>query len=167
MIPETFRVAMCNSLRLGPYASPHLTGAPVDEWLIVQRTASDPTVLVISDTGTPKDGPAETAPDGLSPQLSIVALLAQDDGQTRRFLMVRHLPDGLNVPGTFFPADGFAELTGSAGAMRLRAFGRHAHRVDTVNGRPVLHDLPDPDPDEQNARNWHFDAEERPWPPNS
>lgn len=160
---NSFRIAMCNSLRLGPYQRPDASDRSALEWLIVGRSGPDGEILTISDTGTPKSSDSEDAPDALSENNSIVGLLAEPGEDMPKFLLVRHMPPGLTVPGTFFPADGAAELTQGPDGLRLRVFGRHAHRVEQVDGKLILHDVPSPQPPFENAFNWHFDAEERPW----
>ena len=67
------------------------------------------------------------------------------------------------MPGRFFPADGMAELHAEASDLRLSAFGRHAHSRGSVDGLPLLHDIPHPAPGSEGAINWHFAAEQRPW----
>ncbi|WP_422370152.1 hypothetical protein [Hoeflea sp.] len=163
MMKNSFRIAMCNSLRLGPYQEPDASDRTALEWLIVERSGPDGKILTISDTGTPKSSDSEDAPDGLSENNSILGLLAEADEAAHRFLLVRHSPPGVTVPGTFFPADGTAQFTQGPDGLRLRVFGRHAHRAEQVNGKLVLHDVPFPQPPFDNALNWHFDADERRW----
>jgi hypothetical protein len=163
MHPKTFRIAMLNTLRVGPYDAPHLTNPPVQEWLIAARSGPGGVILIISDTAIPVEGDATPAPDDLSEQNSIVAILAEDRTDTLHFMMVRHLPATVSVRGRFFPADGMAELRKDGTQMRLTAFGRHAHSRGSVDGQAVLHDIPHPAPNAEGALNWHFAAEERPW----
>lgn len=163
MHPKTFRTAMLNTLRVGPYDTPHLTNPPVREWLISARSGPGGVTLIISDTAIPVEGDATSAPDDLSEQNSILAILAEDRADALQFLMVRHLPASVTVPGRFFPADGMAELRKDGTRMRLTAFGRHAHSRGSVDGQAVLHDIPHPAPNAEGALNWHFAAEERPW----
>ena len=163
MIQETFRIAMLNTLRVGPYDIPHETNPPVPEWLIAARSGLGGIYLIISDTPIPFEGDTGSAPDDLIEQNSIVAILAEDDTDAPRFLMVRHLPVGFAVPGRFFPADGMAELRKDGEKLRLTAVGRHAHSRGSIDGQTVLHDIPHPAPDAEGALNWHFSAEERPW----
>jgi hypothetical protein len=163
MTSDTFRIAMLNTLRVGPYDTPHQTNPSVHEWLIAARSGPGGVFLVISDTAIPVDPNATSAPDDLSEQNSIVAILAEDRADALQFLMVRHLPASVTVPGRFFPADGMAELRKDDTRMRLTAFGRHAHSRGSTDGQAVLHDIPYPAPNAEGALNWHFAAEERPW----
>ncbi|MEM7695234.1 MAG: hypothetical protein AAF318_12350 [Pseudomonadota bacterium] len=163
MVPTTFRVAMANRLRLGPYSDPASTGDRGAEWLIVERVGALGEVLFVSDTAPCNGLTQGAAPPGLAPKHTLVALLAEDD-ETPKFLIVRQRPAALPTPGLFFPADGCVRLTGHHGRLGLRAFGRHAHSRGTRSGATVLIDVPDPAPAAEGAVNWHFEAEQRPWP---
>ena len=167
MIAQTTRTAMLNTLRIGPYDRPYQTNPPVQEWLILSGGGPEGAFLVISDTSVPVTPGAAAAPAGLAEQNSIVAILAEADAQAPQYMMLRHLPDGLDaapvLPGRFFPADGVVTLSRADDGLRLVAFGRHAHSRGTVGGRSVLHDIPHPAPNADGAINWHFAAEERPW----
>jgi len=158
---RTFRIAMANDLRLGPYARPHQAADAGKEWLIVERRGAEGEVLLVSDAG--RIEAAEEAPAELVARNTIVAVLAEA-GVEPLFLIVRHLPAGLAVPGSFFPADGFVQLRGEAPALALLAVGRHAHRNVVVGGVVEQRDVPDPtaeDPDD--TANWHFTAVQRRW----
>lgn len=163
MIPETFRIAMLNTLRIGPYDTPHRTNPPAREWLIAARGGPGGNYLMISDTAVAVGDESGSAPAGLSEQNSIVAVMAEISADRQQFLMLRHLPAGLSLPARFFPADGAAELTVAGNGLRLAAFGRHAHSRGSDDGQVILHDIPYPAPDAEGAINWHFAAEERPW----
>lgn len=163
MTIETFRTAMLNDLRVGPYNAPYATNSPTKEWLIATLGGPGDKYLTISDTSTTVGQDTDSAPAELSEQNSIVAVLAEDDGDTQQFLMLRHLPEGLSIQGRFFPADGAARLSRQDGVLNLRAFGRHAHSRGTSGNQSVLHDIPNPAPNADGAINWHFSAEERPW----
>ncbi|MDQ0513534.1 hypothetical protein [Ancylobacter amanitiformis] len=163
MIAETFRIAMLNTLRIGPYDTPHRANPPVTEWLIAARGGPDGVYLIISDTPASVGEDTASAPVDLVEQNSIVAVLAKDDGDRPQFMMLRHPPGDFSLPGRFFPADGMATLTQYDGVLRLGAIGRHAHSRGSVNGQVVLHDIPHPAPNTDGAINWHFAAEERPW----
>ena len=163
MIAETFRTAMLNTLRIGPYDTPYQTNPPVQEWLVAARSGPGGVYLIISDTANPVEGGGMSAPDDLNEQNSIVAVLAEARADATQFLMLRHLPTRVSVPGRFFPADGMAELRKDSTGLRLAAFGRHAHSHGSVDGQTLLHDIPNPAPNAEGALNWHFAAEERPW----
>ncbi|MEM6550285.1 MAG: hypothetical protein AAF713_21485 [Pseudomonadota bacterium] len=160
---DSFTVAMLNSLRIGPYEQPYRANAPTAEWLIASRGGPDEAYLTISDTATPVGPDTAAAPRDLAPQNSILCVLAENADSVAEFLMLRHRPAAVAVPGRFFPADGAARLTERDGTLSLSAFGRHAHSAGTSGGRAVLHDIPDPAPNASGAITWHFQAVERPW----
>lgn len=163
MIAEAFRIAMLNALRTGPYDTPYQTNPPVQEWLIAARGGPGGVHLIISDTAMRVGGDTTSAPDDLSEQNSIAAILAENRPDAPQFLMLRHLPTGFAVPGRFFPADGMVELRNDGAQLRLSAIGRHAHSRGSIDGQAVLQDIPHPAPNAEGAINWHFAAEERPW----
>lgn len=163
MIADNFRTAMLTTLRLGPYDTPYQTNLPVQEWLIAARSSAGGIYLVISDTACPVQDDGILAPDDLSEQSSIVTVLAEERFEARQFLMLRHLPAGVSVPGRFFPADEMAELRKDGAGLQLAAFGRHAHSRGKFNGQAVLYDISHPAPGAEGAINWHFAAEERSW----
>lgn len=158
---RTFRVAMVNEVQVGAYERPDQAEDVGQEWLIVERRGAEGEVLLVSDgshTVMTEEAPAE-----LSARNTIVAVLAEA-GATPRFLIVRHPPAGLDVPGSFFPADGFVELRGEAPALQLRAVGRHAHRDVASGGVIARRDVPDPTAEEpDDTANWHFTAAQRRW----
>ncbi len=140
MLATNFRVAMHNTIRIAPsYDRPDLTNPPGNEWLIVERSGADGEVLTISDAG-PILGTA-TAPDGLSENNSMFGVLLHENeiGNDAVFVLARHLPVGGTVPGSFFPADGYARVSETCAGLHLRAAGRHAH--DAAGD-----DIPDPAP---------------------
>lgn len=163
MNTNTFRVPMFNRLRIGPYDFPYQTNPPTEEWLIASRHSNHSSYLTISDTSTPFEPGSTKAPEGLTEQNTIVAVLAEESDGNLQFLMLRHHPEGVPIPGRFFPAEGAATLKLEDGQIRLNAFGRHAHSTGNANGESILHDIPNPAPNASGAINWHFTAEERPW----
>ena len=166
MLPNQFKIAMSNQLRLGPYDAPHISNEPVHEWLIVQSFGPSGEILSVSDATHEQEPIGDSAPVDLSPRNSIVALLAEDQNSelaTRKYLIVRHTPRNFIPSGIFFPADGCVELTQSNGQIQLMAFGRHAHSSGEIEGQAINHDIPNPAPQAQRAINWHFYAEQRAW----
>lgn len=158
-----FRSPMLNNLRIGPYDLPFQTNPSTQEWLIASRQNDQSPYLLISDTSTPVDDGAIRAPEGLTEQNTIVAVLAEEAEGVSEFLMLRYLPVGVRISGRFFPADGAARLSVDAGKLQLNAFGRHAHSRGSSANDSILHDIPHPAPNAEGAINWHFSAEERPW----
>lgn len=160
---KNFRVPMLNSLRIGPYELPFKTNSSTQEWLIASRQNDQSSYLSISDTSTPVEPGSVGAPEGLTEQNTIVAVLAEEGSLQSQFLMLRHLPEGVRISGRFFPADGAATLSIENGNLTLSAFGRHAHSRGSSVEESVLHDIPHPAPNAEGAINWHFSAEERSW----
>lgn len=118
MLATNFRVAMHNTIRIAPsYDRPDLTNPPGNEWLIVERSGADGEVLTISDAGTAPGTPPATAPDGLSENNSMFGVLLHENeiGDDAVFVLARHLPPGGTVPGSFFPADGYARVSETCG----------------------------------------------------
>lgn len=161
MSGKTFRVAMANALRVGPYERPDQAANAGTEWLIVERRGAESEFLLISDAG--RKVTTDAAPAQLKAINTLVAILAEA-GDAPRFLIVRHLPAGLSVPGSFFPGEGFVELQGEAPELGLIAVGRHAHRNFETDGAIEHRDVPDPTADyPDDTANWHFTAVQRPW----
>jgi hypothetical protein len=158
-----FVVAMQAVIELAPYDEPmHRLGSST-EWLIVSRWGGNGEFLSLSRTGVVRDGIA--APDGLQPRTTFVGILlpALDVPEVSGFLMVRHMPPGITVAGTFAPSDGYARLSFTETALTLAAAGRYAHSRGGYEGRRMLHDIPDPPPQAASAFAWRVTATRRPW----
>ena len=125
-------------------------------------------MLQISDgsiDAEPEDVPTgQPAPDGLGPNNTIVGLYAATERNSGVdvFQLVRHLPNGMETSGRFFPADGYARVFENGNGLQLEAHGRHFHSVETRNGDVAFIDAGTPEPQLGAGRNWHFDAEQRP-----
>lgn len=158
-----FKVAMFNRLTVGPYERPDAVAGADTEWLIVERSGPMGGYLQISEAVSAhpvSDGPA---PDDLEPLSTILAVATETSADRARFLMLRHAPAGIELAGSFFPADGYAEVARSGRGLRLHAVGRHFHRTEVIDGRPVLIDVSDPSSGTGTGSNWHFHAESRDW----
>lgn len=156
MLADNFKIAMYNTIAMASYDRPDLTNPPGSEWLIVERSGADGEFLTISDAGYVGDPPPASAPAGIVENNSMCGVLLHEDesGEDAVFLLVRHLPPGGSVPGSFFPADGYARMSHTCAGVLLRAAGRHAH--DSSGD-----DIPNPGPGE--GFSWHFDAEKVSW----
>ena len=156
MVATNFRVAMHNTIAMATYDRPDLTNPPGNEWLIVERSGADGEVLTISDAGGAPETPPAAAPDGLVENNSMFGVLLHENeiDNDAVFLLVRHLPASGSVPGSFFPADGYARVSETCSGLHLRSAGRHAH--DGAGN-----DIPDPGPGQ--GFSWHFDAWRRVW----
>jgi hypothetical protein len=163
MLQSGFVVAMAADIDLASYERPSRIVRRVRRWLIVSRLGSDGEHLTISDTGPLANAPAG-APIGLKPAHTLLGvLLSQDGNGDCVFLLSRQRPQLLQTAGTFFPADGYARVTGCLDELHLRAQGRHAHSRGRRSGQDVRKDVPDPAPDARFALAWHIHAERRPW----
>jgi hypothetical protein len=161
MNPQNFKIAMVNELGLAAYERPHNIMRQIKEWLIVTRSGQNGDLLSVSDAGGITTVP-DRAPDDISPQNTMYGLLLRENSEKGAvFLLVRHLPVGTNVEGTFFPVDGYARIYSEDGVLMLEASGRHAHSRGERDGRDVLHDVPHPAPGDGMA--WHFSAFRLPW----
>lgn len=165
---SAFRIAMFNRLTVGPYENPAQVSQNDVEWLIVERSGPDGSLIQISDTRGGPDAADGPAPDTIEPRHTLVGLFTESgfaDGHTfARFLLVRHAPPGIQIPGTFFPADGYAEIRNTPLGLSLHAVGRHFLIDGTKNGKPIKIDVPEPKPGTPgNGANWHFDAQQRDW----
>ena len=160
MLATNFRVAMHNNISFASYTRPDQTNNPGNEWLIVERSGADGEVLTISDAGGAGPSPPASAPDGLTENNSMYGLLLHENeiGNDAVFLLVRHIPPGGTVPGTFFPVDGYARVSEPCSGLQLRAAGHHAHDA-------AGNDIPNPGPGV--GFSWHFDARRVPWTPES
>ncbi len=162
-MPENgFVVAMAAEVELARYGCPSKVLRRVGQWMIISRLAADGGVLTISNAGSIALGGIHV-PIGLRPIRTMVGILMSDDGTDAFFLLVRHLPPPLEVAGTFFPADGYARVTGPIESLRLTVAGRHAHSCGWRDGGPVRHDVADPAPGARGALAWHVNAVRRPW----
>lgn len=87
--------------------------------------------------------------------------LTDEDGS--QFIVLRHLPEGLQIPGCFFPADDAATLTDSGSVLGLIPIGRNAHGRGAEGDSVILHVTPNPALNAKGAINRCFSTEERPW----
>ena len=153
---------MLNTYRRGPYDAPYLAGDAKREWLIVERTGPDGSVLLLSNKDLVESTSTCVPPLDTPPKHTIVALLAECHGMqnTWSFLAVRNpLPDMI-TPGIFFPTEGNIVLQPSAQGVRLVAYGRCVHSRGFAGGKRVLHDVPTPPPSPEYAFSWHMQAAE-------
>ena len=156
MLGNNFKIALHNELGLAfDYFNPHLINLILYEWLIVERSGPNGEKLTISDAGTAPTTRPPDAPDDLSPINSMFGILLYEsaDKNEATFLLVRHLPSGESVPGSFFPVDGCVSLVKDCGVI-MRTAGRHAHDSDG-------NDIPNPTVGLGMA--WHFKASKVNW----
>jgi hypothetical protein len=81
---------------------------------------------------------------------------------TSTFLLVRQLPGGIELAGTFFPADGYVLLQ-DHDDIHLVCKARYSHSCGWQNGKEIRKDIPDPAPSSAEAMSWHIEAARRDW----
>jgi hypothetical protein len=156
-----FVIAMAANIEFAACALPSRILHRTAEFLIVSRWGDDGEFLSVSRTGA-ASGSADDAPIGLSPVSTWVGLLLSEEaGETEsRFLLLRRLPEGLLVAGSFIPAEGYLRLTRDIATLHLKAEGRHADCLDRqISAQDDAADEPRPSA----AIAWHIAAVRRPW----
>jgi hypothetical protein len=159
-----FVVAMAATVRLAKYGRPTEIVRSLRRWAIVSRFGPENEYLSVSVAEAIQPEQAE-APIGLAPaKTAFGILLSEDESKSEsRFLLVRHLPRGVKIAGLFFPAEGYARLRGSVGALHLRVEGRNAHSRGRLHDQDIRIDVPDPAPGAKWSMAWHIDAVRHPW----
>lgn len=155
-----FRVAMFNRLALGPYEFSRAAEQGNAEWLIVELSGRDSSVLQVTEAISASqiaDGPA---PDDLIPVQSRVAVRRAGAGGEDVFDFVRELPAGTRTDAVFSPGRGEARLVERRGKICLVAAGQHL-RMQAGAGM-MLVDVPEA-PMVETIEHWKFDAAERSW----
>lgn len=162
-VPHGFVHALRGTLAHGPYDAPFRTGRPRPEWLILARWGRQGEFLSVSFTGIAAPPQGEAPPD-LQPRESFLGIaLGGPAGGGRGFLLLRHLPPGLPVAGTFLPTDGYARLVGGGARLGLVAAGRHAHLRGSRDGQALRGDVPAPPEGAEGALAWSIVARRRTW----
>lgn len=162
MLQSGFVVAMAATINVARYERPTEVLRPVKKWAIVSRFGPESEYLTLSTAAALLPEQVE-APIGLVPSKTVFGILLSETERESMFLLVRHLPRGVNVAGTFFPAEGYAQLGGTMAQLSVRIEGRHAHSHGRLNRQDVRYDVPDPAPGAKWAMAWHVDAVHRPW----
>ena len=162
MLQGGFVVAMAATISIARYATPSEILRPIRRWTIVSRFGPENEYLTLSTAAAIQPGQTE-APIGLSPTNTVFGILLSETESESMFLLLRHLPRGVNIAGTFFPAEGYAQLGGSFDQLHIRIGGRHAHSHGRLNTQDIRYDVPVPAPGSKWAMAWHVDAVHRPW----
>ena len=162
MLQSGFVVAMAATISVAHYERPSEVLRPMKKWTIVSRFGPESEYLTLSTAAAMQPDQIE-APIGLAPAKTVFGILVSETERESMFLLVRHLPRGVNVAGTFFPAEGYAQLGGTRDALTIRVEGRHAKSHGRLNARHVRYAVPDPAPGAKWAMAWHVDAVQRPW----
>lgn len=156
---------MAAELSFAAYEAPTATQHARSEWVILSIWGRDREFLTLSRTGIRVV--TDDAPPGLQPVSTHLGVLLSRVRNGREenseYLLMRNQPADIPVGGIFHPTDGFVRLTLRDGAASVRAHGRFAHSQGTLNGQPVVHDVPAPIPGAVDARAWHLTGSRRPW----
>jgi hypothetical protein len=164
MSSGAFVVAMMADIGVGRYDRPAVALRHIRRWTIISRFGVQHEYLTISISGGIA-GDQSAAPIGLTPAKTALGILLSEDERTSEciFLLARHLPRDIKVAGSFFPADGYARLSGQFETLRVRSEGRHAHSRGMLNAQDVCYDIPNPAPGAKWAMSWHIDTIYRHW----
>jgi hypothetical protein len=135
------------------------------EWLVVARWGVQGEFLTLSSTRSPPPLGRAAAPIGLSPRCTCLGILAAEDPAdgASSFILVRRLPAGVVVAGTFAPADGFVRVLGDGPTLSLSGAARHARCIGWSGPASACTDGPDPVLQSHSPAAWHIDAQRRPW----
>jgi len=164
MLSKAFVIAMAADLARSDYARPTLVHSRSREWLIACRWGPDGEYLSIATAGPVLGPPGLFAPEAISPVHSMVGLLVSESERqaASTFLLLRQLPQQIELAGTFFPADGYVRLQ-QQDDIRLVSEIRYSHSCGWLNGKEVRKDIPDPAPGSADAMTWHIEAVRHNW----
>src|ERR1700710_2740662 len=164
MVAKSFVVAMAADIARSDYAKPTLIRSRGREWLIACRWGPDGEYLSIATAGPLAEPLAQVAPPAIKPIHSLFGVLISESQResTSTFLLVRQLPGGIELAGTFFPADGYV-LMQQDEDINLVCKARYSHSCGWLDGREIRKDIPDPAPSSAEAMSWHIEASRRDW----
>jgi hypothetical protein len=164
MLAKALVIAMAADIARSDYAKPTLIRSRSREWLIACRWGPDGEYLSIATAGPITEPLALAASQGISPIHSLFGVLVSESEtqSSSTFLLVRQLPGGIELAGTFFPADGYVLLQGRDD-IRLTCKARYSHSCGWLDGREIRKDIPDPAPSSAEAMSWHIEATRCDW----
>ncbi len=162
MLTKALVIAMAADIARSDYAKPTLIRSRSREWLIACRWGPDGEYLSIATAGASADSLSQVAPQAIKPVHSLFGLLVSETESTSTFLLVRQLPGGIELAGTFFPADGYA-LMQQREDIHLVCKARYSHSCGWLDGKEIRKDIPDPAPSSAEAMSWHIEATQRDW----
>ena len=112
MPAKAFVIAMAADIARSDYAKPTLVRSRGREWLIACRWGPKANISRSQPPGPLPGAPGLSAPDGISPIHSMMAswCRSRTGRRTSTFLLLRQLPQQIELAGTFFPADGYVLL---------------------------------------------------------
>ena len=164
MLVKSFVVAMAADIARSDYAKPTLIRSRSREWLIACRWGPDGEYLSIATAGAMLDSAGMAPPNAIAPIHSLFGVLVSESESEAActFLLVRQLPGPIELAGTFFPADGYAQLR-QRETLSLTCRTRYSHSCGWLDGREVRKDIPDPAPSSAEAMAWHIEAKRCDW----
>ena len=162
MLTKALVIAMAADIARSDYAKPTLIRSRSREWLIACRWGPDGEYLSIATAGAFAEPLSQVAPQAIKPIHSLFGLLVSETDSTSTFLLVRQLPGGIELAGTFFPADGYV-LMQQHDDIHLVCKARYSHSCGWLDGREIRKDIPDPAPASAEAMSWHIEASQRDW----
>ena len=160
-----FVVAMAATVSIANYAKPAEIIRQLRRWAVVSRFGPENEYLTVSVAEAMLSQEQIEGPIGLAPAKTVLGVLLSEDESNREstFLLLRRLPPGIKIAGLFFPAEGYAQISGAFDSLQLRTKGRHAHSRGLLNGQDIRIDVPDPAPGAKWTMAWHIEAARRPW----
>lgn len=164
MPAKAFVIAMAADIARSDYAKPSLVRSRSNEWLIACRWGPEGEYLSIATAGPILGPPNRFAPETISPVHSMIGLLVSESERqaASTFLLLRQLPQGIELAGTFFPAEGYVRLR-QEDDIRLICETRYSHSCGWLDGREIRKDIPDPAPGTSEAMAWHIEAVRHNW----
>jgi len=160
-----FVVAMAATVGIADYEKPAEIIRRLRRWAVVSRFGAENEYLTVSVAEAMGPQEQTEGPIGLTPAKTVVGLLLSEDepnGEST-FLLLRRLPPGIKIAGLYFPAEGYAQISGTFDSLQLRTKGRHAHSRGFLKGQDIRIDVPDPAPGAKWTMAWHIEAARRPW----
>jgi hypothetical protein len=164
MLAKALVIAMAADIARSDYEKPSLIRSRSREWLIACRWGPDGEYLSIATAGALAEPLAQVAPRAIKPIYSLFGVLISESQRdsASTFLLVRQLPGGIELAGTFFPADGYV-LMQQREDFDLVCKARYSHSCGWLDGKEIRKDIPDPAPSSAEAMSWHIEAARRDW----
>jgi len=148
---KRFKKIMCNKISVGTYLKPW-ENRQGGEFLIVERLGEKGEFLLVSDTNIQGDCKDREVPNTIKNNQTMLCILVKEFENEAYFMMVRKNDYGLNIPGKYYPVDGFAKISFLNQKIELIDGGRHIH---DNNGNDIPYYSP-----ENQGMSWIFEAKE-------
>ena len=123
---KRFKKIMCNKISFGTYLEPW-ENRQGGEFLIIERLGEKGEFLLISDTNYNMECKNREIPSDIKHKNTMLCILLKELENEAYFLMVRRNDYGLEIPGKYYPVDGFAKISTKEDKIELMAGGRHIH----------------------------------------